>query len=137
MSALARMGTPGIGRMSKRLSAQSTRWIALFELYLILSSVTFEPYQIHGPGAISYAPLEQVVERRGWQGTEAFDVLVAPDDCRLLARWAWLVTESGIYSALVVDCESPEHAGQMTERGLLVDCNRRELVHERGWLVVR
>lgn len=106
-------------------------------LFLWATLNLFEPYQIHGPGAVSYAPLEQVVERRGWEGTEAFEVLVAPSDCSLLGRWAWLVTESGVYSALVVDCESPEHAGQMADRGLLVDCNRSELVHEQGWLVVR
>lgn len=90
-----------------------------------------------GPGAISYAPLEKVVAYRGWEGTEEFDVLIAPANCNLLAKQGWLISESGVYSFVVVDCESPNHAGQMTKRGLLIDCNRKDLVHQKGWLVFR
>lgn len=98
----------------------------------------FELHVIYGPGAISYAPLEQVVTNRGWQGTEAFDVLLATPDCTHLARWAWLITEDGeILDALIVDCAHPDDKAEMIERGLLADCNRQELVHKKAWLILR
>lgn len=104
---------------------------------LILLLFLLLPEQIYGPGYLSYAPLEQVVERRGWEGTEAFDVLLAPSDCNLLAKQGWLITESGIYTFVVVDCEAPEHQGQMDERRLLADVNDWDLVYEKAWFVIR
>ena len=99
-----------------------------------------------GPGVLAPADpgvLEEVAHRRttyGWQLSkdyQAYDVLVAPADCRLLDRAGWLWTGDGRYTALVVDCESRHHRGQMDRRGLLADVNCRELGHKRGWLVLR
>lgn len=96
-----------------------------------------QPELIIGPGALSYADLDAVVQNKGWQGTEAFDVLVAPANCNLMARQGYLVTNRGIFDAVVVDCQADEHAGQMEARGLLVDTNRRDLIGARGWFIVR
>ncbi len=104
---------------------------------LFIGLLFYTDFTIYGPGAISYAPLEIVVANRGWEGTEAFEVLVAPPSCDLLARQGWLVTESGIYSAVVCDCESPEDEGDLEARGLLLDANRLDLLSEKGWLILR
>jgi hypothetical protein len=100
-----------------------------------------------GPGVLSPADagvLERVAERRstnGWglaPGTDwrVYDVLVAPADCEHLGRTGWLITRRARYRALVVDCESGEHAGQMRARGLLADVNRAELGHQMAVLVL-
>ena len=104
---------------------------------LLIGILFYTDFAIYGPGAVSYAPLEIVVENRGWEGTEEFEVLVAPADCRLLARQGWLVTESGVYSTVVCDCEAPEHKGDLKSRGLLLDANRLDLLSENGWLILR
>ncbi len=114
-----------------------TLLIGLLGVAPLLTFVFYTDFTIYGPGAVSYAPLEMVVTNRGWQGTEAFEVLVAPADCRLLARQGWLVTESGIRGALVVDCEAPEDEGDLETRGLLLDANRLDLLSENGWLILR
>ena len=106
-------------------------------IVFLIGLLFYTDFAIYGPGAVSYAPLEMVVSNRGWEGTEAFEVLVAPADCRLLARQGWLVTESGTYSALVVDCESPEDEGDLKRQGLLLDANRLDLLSEEGWLILR
>lgn len=93
--------------------------------------------QIYGPGAISYADLDRVVEVRNWEGVEDFDLLIAPSNCNLLGRWVWVISKSGIYSGLIVDCESPKHSGQMAERGLLFDGNDKAIVGEQAYFVVR
>lgn len=84
-----------------------------------------------------------MAERRvyaGW-GLEAdwtqYDVLIAPADCGLLGRSGWLIANGDVHSAIVVDCENGDHAGQMAERGLLADANRVGLAHKRAWLVLR
>lgn len=92
-------------------------------------------YEIHS-GYLSYANLQAVVERKGWQNTEDF-VLLAPADCGLMAKQGWLITESGIFLAVICDCEALEDAGQMAERRLLADTNRLDLVHEYAFFVVR
>jgi len=94
-------------------------------------------YQVYGPGALSYAPLEIVVENRGWEGTEEFDMLVAPSDCNLLARQGWVITKEKIFNVVVVDCEAPEHKGQLEERGLLLDQNLKEMTSKKAWLIIR
>ncbi len=104
---------------------------------ILISFLFYADFAIYGPGAISYAPLEIVVANRGWEGTEAFEVLVAPADCNILAKQGWLITESGVREALVVDCESPEDAGDLKRRGLLLDANRLDLLSEEGWLILR
>lgn len=96
-----------------------------------------QPELIIGPGAISYAPLERVVQNKGWLGTEDFDVLSAPANCNLMARQGWLITSRGVFSTVIVDCQADEHKGQMEARGLLVDTNREDLVGTRGWLIIR
>lgn len=92
---------------------------------------------IYGPAQLSYGNLQRVVERKGWQGTDHFDVLLAVPDCNLVARQGWLISETGIYSAVIVDCEADDHKGQMAERGLLADTNRDDLTHQWAWVVVR
>ncbi len=105
---------------------------------LLIGLLFYTDFAIYGPGAVSYAPLEMVVANRGWEGTEAFEVLVAPPNCQLLAKQGWLVTESGVYSAVVVDCaDNPLHIKQFKDRRLLLDCNRKDLVYEWGWLIIR
>jgi hypothetical protein len=93
--------------------------------------------QIYGPGAMSYADLDAVVARKGWEGTRDFDVLSAPSNCNLMARQGWLITSKGVFSTVIVDCQADEHKGQMEARGLLVDTNRDDLVGANGWLIVR
>lgn len=103
-------------------------------------------FTLLGPGVISYAgegTLERVAarrERNGWGLTETWrshEILIAPADCRLLGKGGWLVTGDEIHRVVVVDCEQKAHRGQMAERGLLADVNEEELVHKRGWLVLR
>jgi len=106
--------------------------VIVFLIYLLL------PESIYGPGAVSYAPLETVVENRGWEGTEAFDVLVAPPNCNLLAEQGWLIVKGvGIFSVVVVDCAEDEHRELWEERGLLLDANKRELVGKQAWLILK
>ena len=107
----------------------------MIALFLALS--LFAQERIYGPGAISYADLDAVVARRHWQGTERFDLLLAPADCNLLGRWVWVIVGGKVLDGLVVDCESPEHAGMMKERGLLFDGNDWDLVGEEAYFVVR
>lgn len=110
-------------------------------LFILLLLSLFDDYQIIGPGALSYAPLEQVAERRTTWGLPAdyqqYDVLVAPSNCNLLNKTGWLIAESGIYSFMVVDCEQAKHQGQMAAFGLLADTNRWDIVHEQAWLVFK
>ena len=109
--------------------------IFLISLYL--------DFLIIGPGALSYAPLDEIAERRvknDWGLTDnykAYDVLVAPSDCRLLNRTGWLIVDGKILTIKVADCEQAEHQGQMKERGLLADTNKKELISKQGWLIIR
>lgn len=115
-------------------------------IYLLSLLLLLPDYHIIGPGFISSADpgvLEAVAERRvqanwGLSGDwTAYDVLVATADCRNLGRSGWLIANRNVYTSIVVDCENGEHRGQMAERGLLADANRRELAHKQGWLVLR
>lgn len=81
--------------------------------------------------------MERVVEAKGWQGTQAFDILLATPNCNDVSRWVWVISESGVQSGLIVDCESPQHAGMMTKNRLVADCNRVDLVHEFAFVVMR
>lgn len=99
-------------------------------------------FQVVGYGALSYAPLEPVADRRirnGWglESVEGYDLLIAPADCALLGRDGWLFVGDEVYSVIVADCEADVHRGQMKERGLLVDTNDSRLVSEYGYLVLR
>lgn len=116
---------------------------AIFAISLLS---VFEPFTVYGPGFISIADpgvLEYVAQRRvqaGWNLTgdwTAYDVLVAPSDCQLLDRDGWLIVDGKILTAKVTDCENGDHAGQMAERGLLLDTNRLDLAHKEGWLILR
>lgn len=88
-------------------------------------------------GALSYAPLEQVVSNRGWQGTEAFDILLATENCNDLGRWVWVIVDGQVLRGVIVDCSRPEHRQQMIDRDLVADTNKRELVSEWAWVIVR
>lgn len=89
-------------------------------------------------GALSYAPLEKVVVNRGWEGTEAFDILLATSNCDDLAKWADVEIKGGpTLQGLIVDCEAPEHAGQLAARGLAADGNLKEWVHWQVEITVR
>jgi len=100
--------------------------IALLSSFLIL-----------GPGVLAVAEagcLERVAERRqaaGWglagADLEDFDVLIAVENCAQLGAEGVLIAGGQVYTALVVDCENAEHAGQMAERGLLADVSRGDL----------
>lgn len=113
--------------------------------YLLAVALLWLDFEIIGPAAISQADegvLEAVAERRianGWglDSIEGYDTLVAPADCRLLGREGWLIVGGEVIEVVAVDCEADVHAGQMESRGLLVDTNRKELVHLEGWLVLR
>lgn len=85
----------------------------------------------------TFAPtdkLTEVVDNRGWQDTGQFDVLLGMPDCNLLARWAWVITQDGVKSGLVVDCSKDEHRAQMVEDGV-IDVSRG--VSGKGWVVIR
>lgn len=100
--------------------------------------------QVIGPGAISYAGanvLEGVATRRydnGWglYTSNLRRTLLAAEDCSLLGYNAWLIVEGHFIGGTIVDCEADVHAGEMKQRGLLVDTNRVDLVHKEAWLVV-
>lgn len=115
-------------------------------IVLVILALTSELI-ILGPGVLSKADvdvLERVAERRilnNW-GLEQidindYDVLLAPSDCGLLGRDGYLISNQQIFSALIVDCEARHHKGQMRQRGLLADVNRLELVHQKGYVIVR
>lgn len=114
-------------------------------IFILAALLTLEPFSVYGPGAISAADpgvLEKVAERRianswGLSSIDGYDLLIAPADCALLGREGWLITNGNVYTSIVVDCENGEHRGQMAERGLLADANRRELAHKQGWLVLK
>jgi hypothetical protein len=42
-----------------------------------------------------------------------------------------------VLTVKIVDCEQKAHAGQMAERGLLLDVNRLGLVGAEGWLILQ
>lgn len=90
-------------------------------------------------GALSYAPLERVVKVRGWEGVDGrFDILLATSKCTDLGKWADVTIKDGpVLLGLIVDCENPQHAGQLEARGLAADCNRREWVHYQVEIRVR
>lgn len=117
----------------------------------LLAPLLSSTLTILGPGVLSGANpgvLERVAERRlsgslpaamtmhGVDPAE-YDVLAAPANCNLLGRSGWLVAGGQVKTVLVVDCEAPQHRGQLAERGLLADVNVEELWHRRGWLVLR
>lgn len=111
-------------------------------IYLISQLTILGPATISGadPGVLEAVAARRI--RNGWGLTEpvgGYDVLVAPADCGLLGRSGWLRVDGRTYSAIVVDCESEKHRGQMRARRLLCDVNGEwpELVHKRGWLVLR
>jgi hypothetical protein len=112
----------------------------------LLSLFPVQDFDIVGPGFVSYADpgvLEAVAERRvtnGWGLSgdwEGYDVLAAPASCKLLNRSGWLVAGGKVLTVKIVDCEQKAHAGQMAERGLLLDVNRWGLRGEKGWLVLK
>lgn len=99
---------------------------------LLLGLLLFTQERIHS-GYLSYAPLERVVEAKGWQGTEQFDILLATPNCNDVSRWVWVITSKGVESGLVADCsEEWDHT-----LGLVADCNRVDLVHEWAWIALR
>lgn len=85
--------------------------------------------------------LERVAELRvanGWGLTalKPNNVLVAVDDCNLLGRYGWLLTQDTWVAIVVVDCEADVHDGIMKKHGLLADvADRADLVHQTGWLL--
>lgn len=111
-------------------------------LFILLLSLWLD-FKVYGPGALSYAPLEEVAERRvlnNWNLSAdytEYDLLVAPSNCDLLNKNGWLIVRDQILTVKVVDCEQAKHQGQMDAWGLLADTNRKDLVHEQAWLIIR
>jgi hypothetical protein len=104
---------------------------ALAGLLLLLPQPTYS-------GALSYAPLEKVVANRGWENTEYFDILLAVPDCAHLGEWADVKIKDGpALLGIIVDCEAPEHAGQLAARGLAADGNLKQWVHWEVEITVR
>lgn len=60
-----------------------------------------------------------------------YEVLTAVEDCRLLGKSGWLITDEGILTAQVVDCSQPEHS----MNGIMADTSLDTV--GRGWLVLR
>lgn len=116
--------------------------IILMGLVLWLSS-----YSVIGPAYLSYAEpgvLERVAEKRirlGW-GLERldmsrYDALVATEDCLFIGREGWLLTELSTDRVLVVDCQNRDEQPRMSDVNLLADINVKDLVHEKGVLLLR
>jgi len=105
---------------------------ALLGLLLLLPQPTYT-------GALSYAPLERVVKVRGWEGVDSrFDILLATSKCTDLGKWADVKIKDGpVLLGLIVDCENPDHAGQLESRGLAADCNLKRWVHWQVEIQVR
>lgn len=99
---------------------------------LLIGLLLFAHERIYS-GYLSYGNLNRVVEAKGWQGTEGFDVLLATPDCGDVSRWAWVITEGEVYEALIVDC-SEEWNDKL---GLVADTNRDDLTHQWAWVVMR
>ena len=96
-------------------------------MYLILQGV-LSPAD---PGV-----LESVAERRAvlFQQVEDwrdYEVLTAVQDCGLLGRSGWLITDEGILTAQVVDCSQAAHS----MNGIMADVSEGEI--GRGWLVLK
>lgn len=60
-----------------------------------------------------------------------FDVLLGVEDCQLLNRSGYLLTDNNIYSALIVDCNNPQHTWPKYYLG---DINRGDLTE--GYLIL-
>lgn len=79
--------------------------------------------------------LESVANRRAvlfqqvpdWQD---YEVLTAVEDCRLLGRSGWLITNK-VRTAIVVDCATPGHS----MNGIMADTNLEK--RDKGWLILK
>jgi len=101
---------------------------------LFLTLALLLPIETIYSGYLSYGNLQRVVERKGWQGTENFDILLATPNCSDMAKWAWVIVEDGqILQGLVVDCSSEWD----DTLGLVADCNRWQDVHKFVFIVMR
>ena len=59
-----------------------------------------------------------------------YEVLVAVEDCALLGRDGWLISDS-TYKAIVVDCKQRKHS----MNGIMADTTLEGI--RQGWLVLR
>ena len=97
----------------------------MFELYLILSG-TFAPSNaLDDVARVRSANFGQV---QHWRD---YDTLVAVEDCRLLGRSGWLITDEMTHSAIVVDCKQRKH----DMNGIMADVSLDSV--GSGWLVLR
>ncbi len=100
-----------------------------------------------GPGYLSSANpgvLERVAEKRirlGWGLSKIdisnYDALVATEDCNLIGRHGWLLTDDRTESILVVDCQNRDERPRMSEVNLLADINVEDLVHKKALLLLK
>ena len=110
---------------------------------LLIGLLFYLDFTIYGPGAVSYAPLERVAERRmlnEWGLTHnwrEYETLAAVPDCKLLNRSGWLIIDGKILTVKIVDCAQLKHRQLMIDRDLLADVNIKNLEHLRGWIVLR
>ena len=96
----------------------------LFELYLILSGTLAPSNVLEDVARVRSANFQQV---QHWRD---FDTLVAVEDCALLGRSGWLITNK-VRSAIVVDCSQPTH----NMNGIMADVSLSE--GGQGWLVLK
>ena len=59
-----------------------------------------------------------------------YEVLTAVEDCSLLGRNGWLITNE-VHTVIVVDCSQPAHS----MNGIMADVSLDEV--GQGWLVLR
>jgi hypothetical protein len=97
--------------------------VDLFELYLILSGTLAPSNALEDVARVRAANFQQV---QHWRD---FEVLVAVENCALLGRSGWLITDK-VRNAIVVDCSQPVH----DMNGIMADVSTGE---GQGWLVLR
>lgn len=99
---------------------------------VLLTLLLFTQERIY-TGYLSYGDMQAVADAKGWQGTQNFDILLGTPNCNDVSRWAWVITDEGVESGLIVDCSFEwDHS-----LGLVADTNRQDLVHRYAWIVMR
>jgi len=83
-----------------------------------------------GPGVLENVAWTRAAYFQQVPDWRDYEVLAAVEDCRLLGRSGWLITNK-VRSAIVVDCAQPAH----DMNGIMADVSLSEV--GQGWLVLR